>query len=324
MKNKILTFLILFASFLLHSCATIPSPSDYRENAFAAEENNDIYSPVFIIENSTESYKNIFLAGVVINGSWRSDFVVDPKTATVYFKKETFNTGSASYTNLVYRVHFEKVPFSLYPFYLTTGKNVGIFVVITLNKESQPVLFTTVHTCGCYIAFIPTSYLPEKSFPDKWDKKGQTVFGEELPGLLNYPKEFNSSLKPVIRLRSGTHRVKDLFIESISSVFTVYDTTFYELAPIEALENLPVEGEMTTSFFETSGPRKGYVKKSRKPLERLLMSWWAFDWRIGEDKSLLDEKKSDATFYTSLKPWAREESDMRNFPRFLKYWGWKL
>lgn len=29
-------------------------------------------------------------------------------------------------------------------------------------------------------------------------------------------------------------------------------------------------------------------------------------------------------FYTSLKPWARTASDMRDFPGFLAYYGWKL
>ncbi len=51
------------------------------------------------------------------------------------------------------------------------------------------------------------------------------------------------------------------------------------------------------------------------------MSWWAFDWRVGEDKKLGMDKSDGILFYTSLKPWAREQSDIRDFPSFLKFWG---
>lgn len=61
-----------------------------------------------------------------------------------------------------------------------------------------------------------------------------------------------------------------------------------------------------------------------KILERLLMSWWALDLYVGEDKAYSIHDKSGAVFYTSLKFWARQASDMKNFPEFLKYWGWNL
>jgi hypothetical protein len=61
-----------------------------------------------------------------------------------------------------------------------------------------------------------------------------------------------------------------------------------------------------------------------KPLEKLFMSWWSMDWRVGEDKDLGPKEKTGTTFYTSLKFWAREKSDLWNFARFLKYWGWEL
>ncbi len=96
-----------------------------------------------------------------------------------------------------------------------------------------------------------------------------------------------------------------------------------DLAPIAALDALPADGQ-TTSFFETSGARKGYVKGSSKPLERLLISWWALDWRVGQDKRYGPAEEMNTTFYTSLKPWRREQSDMWPFAEFLRYWGWRL
>ena len=54
------------------------------------------------------------------------------------------------------------------------------------------------------------------------------------------------------------------------------------------------------------------------------MSWWTFDWRVGEDKKLGKNKNDSILFYTSLAPWYKDSSDMRDFNTFLKVWGWDL
>ena len=115
----------------------------------------------------------------------------------------------------------------------------------------------------------------------------------------------------------------DIQFDSTQTLRTKYGVIDTPLRPMEDLQSIPL-GDSTISFFEKDGSRTGYVKGSYKPFERLLMSWWSFDLRVGEDKAYWPKEKTGAIFYTSLKYWAREDSDMRNFPRFLKYWGWNL
>ena len=79
-----------------------------------------------------------------------------------------------------------------------------------------------------------------------------------------------------------------------------------------------------TSFYETEGPRKGFVKGSRKPLEMLLMGWMALDFRVGRDKKLAPRDEMSTTLYTSLKFWRRSDTDVWPFADFLRYWGWGL
>jgi hypothetical protein len=117
--------------------------------------------------------------------------------------------------------------------------------------------------------------------------------------------------------------VKDIWL-SDPSPLEKYNIVEADIKPLTSLETLPLNGHETTSFYETSGARKGYVKGSFKTRERLLISWWAFDWRVGEDKKLGKDKNDGIVFYTSLKPWNRERSDMRTFVNFLKFWKWKL
>ncbi len=94
--------------------------------------------------------------------------VIDPDVATYYLSTRRFATEQGSYTNLIYRIHFQKIPFSIVPFHLGSGGNVGLLAVVTLNSRDEVVLYSLLHTCGCYLAFIPTSNLPEADLPIGW------------------------------------------------------------------------------------------------------------------------------------------------------------
>ena len=117
--------------------------------------------------------------------------------------------------------------------------------------------------------------------------------------------------------------MRDIWLSGLNSL-KKYSTARAQTKPIDALKELELKYNKTTSFFENSGSRKGYVKESHKIRERLFMSWWALDSRIGEDKMFGKNRNDGILFYTSLKPWAREKSDMRDFIAFLKYWNWNL
>jgi hypothetical protein len=124
-------------------------------------------------------------------------------------------------------------------------------------------------------------------------------------------------------LKSSTHRVVDMWLDEANALYP-YDRVRTPMKPLKVLEGLSLPGGGATSFYDSSGCREDFVKNSQKPWERLLMSWWALDWRVGEDKKLGRDRQDGRVFYTSLKPWARKASDMRNFPVFLQYWGWNL
>lgn len=277
------------------------------------------YAPVFVLQTAQDTYNRIGAATARLDGKGREEIFIDASRPVVYGRRLEFETPNGRYTNLVYRVHFERVPLP----HLTAGRNVGLLVVITLDGRDRPVLVSTVHTCGCYLAFLPTSYLPEDAHPVEWRDDVQEVYGELLPGRLHYPPSFDSAYRPVVYLRDATHRVMDVRVEDVREAEWRYATVPLLLEPVEALDSLPA-GDGTVSFFETEGARRGYVRNSHKPLERLLISWWALDWRVGEDKRFGDSAKMNTVFYTSLKPWRREESDMWRFADFLRFWGWRL
>jgi hypothetical protein len=328
--RKIINFiLILFLFFLF----TLAGCTGFRQVSPQLKQNIGVYvpvadksdqaffAPIFLVEENHLSYNSIGRPAAEITESGEERVFIDSEAPAIFVQQFQFTTKNGSYTNFVYRIHFKEVP----ALHLTRGTNVGLLIIITVNESKEPVLVTTAHTCGCYLSFLPTSLLPKTAFPENWDINGQKVFGEHLPGLLDstHFSLTESAHRIALAIRGGTHRVMNIQVDNTQNLLTKYDVIDTPLKPMKDLRSLPL-GTSTTSFFETDGSRTGYVKGSYKPLERILMSWWSFDLRVGEDKEYYPMKKNGPVFYTSIKYWAREDSDMRNFPRFLKYWGWNL
>jgi hypothetical protein len=167
-------------------------------------------APLFRIHHHDEAHNRIGTPTVTFDGDGDEIVSVSPGKPTIYTQSRTFVTDKGRYLNLIYRIHFQKIPFRLFPFHLTAGKNVGLFVIITLNDKQKPVLVTTVHTCGCYMASIPTTNLPEASRPDDWPSNTVPVYGETLPSILPYDTIANPRL--LVTIRPDVHRVMNLEI----------------------------------------------------------------------------------------------------------------
>ncbi len=330
-SSRLALFFCLLSLLFLASCARPQAPADtgsgsppFALTAHDEEHLTGRFLPVFLIENPREPYNLIGTPQATVAKNGAEVVSIDPTQASIYSKEQHFATEKGSYTNLIYRIHFPETPLSFFPFNLGAGNNVGLLIIVTLNGNGRPLLYTTLHTCGCYLAFVPTTYLPQDAYPENWQKnKRQCVYSQSLPGILDFSaKDLNTS-KTVVHIESATHRIKDIRLADRASL-VAFNTRNARLSPLESLKNLPTIGGGTTSFYEDSGGRKGYVKGSHKIWERLLISWWALDWRVGEDKEFESEQHDGPVFYTSLKPWARNASDLRNFAAFLTYWDWKF
>ncbi len=326
-KNKIWfkLIIVILLCFFAVSCTSfsvkeINQAIQLQKVAVESGENIS-HIPVFLIEKPEFTYNRIGTPYVVRDEYGKELVSVDSNRATIFKDQKKFSTEIGNYKNLIYRIHFEKVPFSLNDIHLTAGNNVGLLVIFTFNSKDEMVLLTTVHTCGCFLAFIPTDQLQVEALPENWPQRYQKVYQQVLPTIIKAPR-LNMTERVLIRLESDTHRVS--WIEVLGDDdLERYASAPMKLEQMDYLWELPFEGRRI-SFFELDGLRKGYVKNNSKPLERIFLSWLALDWFVGEDKAYGYKEKSDTIFYTSLKFWSRAASDMENFPRFLRYWGWTL
>ncbi len=330
-KGRVLTILLfsLLVGVIFQGCA--------HHFAFPEEQFHAVYMvesavetlieqsvPAMLVYGYADNYNRIGRPSVEDKPDGTGNIRIDTGQPTVYVMKRTFATRRATYTNLIYRIHFPKVPYSLVPFNLTAGNNVGVMVIITLNQNNQPVLVTTVGTCGCYKAFVPTDYLIDEALPASWPSDGkQDIYGELLPTRLAYQGVQNPTL--LIHLRPEVHRVMDIEVVPFEQLRSPrYFQIPMEIAPMASLEQLPAGKEAVTSFYYEDGWLKGHVKGSTKPFEMIFMSLFSLDLFVGSDKAYADPEVSGNPFYTSLKPWRRNDSNMWNFARFLDYWGWRL
>lgn len=320
--------LCLCIVLFLGACTTLSPVTTQPRMAYVASASSvdpvfAQFAPVFVHENDGQLYNRIGHAVARKDDDGDIRIVIDSGAPRFYVQQTRFEGERGNYQNLIYRIHFERVPQSLIPFHITAGKNGGLLFIVTLNVENEPVLYTTVHTCGCYLAFIPTSYLAKAAYPEKWPELDQKVFGEKLPAQLTFDAQDKQEPYPVITLKDGTHRVKGVKLRSMGEIANLYRTIITPLESMSALKRIPVE-EQTISFYNTTGFKKGYVRNTVKPWELLLMSWWALDLNVGVDKEYGDSEQTGSIFYTSLKPWNRRASDMWHFAQFLNFWGWRL
>ena len=315
------TILLLWIALIfLFGCATQPGnrPEDIRLVTLAGQAEKTS-APSFLIPEWQQTYNRIgTVRAQQSNGFERVR--IDPDPATFYYGEFTFTTESGTFINQVYRVHFPKIPFSLIPFHFGAGSNVGVLVVVTMDRGQRPLLVTTANTCGCYVAVIPTSYLAPEAYPDNWPKQKQRIYGEVLPTRLQMSAPGD---RIRVTVRPEVHRVMDVQVIAMDKMPASQRVTA-RLQPLSSLKKLSLPEGGTTSMFYDTWPLRGHVKGAIKPWESLLLSLVSLDFYVGMDKEYGSTAESGNPFYTSLKPWNRRSSDMNDFAGFLRFHGWKL
>jgi hypothetical protein len=250
----------------------------------------------------------------------RESVCVNADFPVIYVGSSHFSTEKATYTNLIYRIHFSETPFAMVPFALSAGKNVGILVILTLDAQHKTILVTTANTCGCYAASIPTKSLAPDLYPDKWPLERLSVYGERLPARLPLVKE-DERIQVVVR--ADVHRVMDVRVVSRDALFRE-PAQEAEMLGLDSLKKLPLGENAFTSFYYENWPLTGHVKGAIKPWESLFLSLPSLDLFVGMDKEYSGDGLQRNPFYTSLKPWNRNASDLNDFPAYLHFNGWKL
>lgn len=278
------------------------------------------YAPVFAIDQGEKSHNRIGEPEAHYVGG-RERVTVNPESAVVYVGTRADKLGSREVIHLLYRVHFTKLAFKPRVFF-EMHRNAGLLTLITIDSVTRdPLLVTTVYTCGCYRGTMPTDRFPREALPGNWPGDKQKVWGKMLPAHINGLVAGKSRV--LIRMEPSTHRVID--------TSAVTETPSGEqrpmaIRPLSELHQLPLQGREgeKTSFYHQNGASKGYVKGAWSAIEGLTLGLAIFDVRIGTDKEYGDPEVTGTRFYTMLLPWNREVSRLDRFNPILRKLGFRL
>lgn len=181
---------------------------------------------------------------------------VDISQARTYALLDYARAGGAVLPQLVYIVWFAERPHAgaLDPY---AGRLDGVVWRVTLAPDGAPLVYDTIHACGCYHHFFPARALEPRAQDDFWQESVLLPQGQVGAGPL------------AIRLAAGTHYVRRV----VPLAEAAHDEAgMYTIAPYGELGLLPAADRRPRSLFRAGD---GLVRGSER-LERLWL------WPSGE------------------------------------------
>jgi len=208
-----------------------------RDLLFAA------YAPVFDVE-TTGAYDRI---GRV---RWGQEPEIDASAPVIYRRLAFTRVGGTVLVQLVYTAWFSERP-SSGAFDILGGKLDGVVLRVTLGRDGTPLVYDTIHPCGCYHMFYPTPRAEPVPPPDALEE--WAFIPKRLPVLA-------PGTRVVLRIQSRSH-----YLTGIAPLSGAATGIPYRFEEEDALRRLPHPEGGTKSLY---GP-DGLVLASERP-ERLL------------------------------------------------------
>ena len=179
---------------------------------------------------------------------WSEDGLpsVDVRRPAVFRRVSFARGGGETLLQLNYSVWFPSRP----PdgdFDLLSGRLDGITFRVTLDGDGLPLLYDSMHNCGCYHLFLPTTRLTLRP---------PSGAHEESPLV---PQRIEPRVgRPVLRIAHGTHYLQRLYFDDSPGAGLTY-----EFREDDALRSLPLTGGGRRSLFGPDGIVPGSERGER-------------------------------------------------------------
>ncbi len=202
------------------------------------------YAPIFEVET-----RGAYDRAGRLRWAEGSEFpVVDAADPVVYTLITHTLYRGRELTQLVYTLWFPERPPQVAGD-LLAGRLDGLSWRVTLAPDGAPLIYDSIHPCGCYHEFFPTLRARPRPAPD--DLQEWAFVPQAAPKLA--PQE-----RIQIRLASGTH-----YIERVSAARAVDGAERYRFAPYDELRSLPLPAGGFRSAFGPDGLIAGTERAER-------------------------------------------------------------
>ena len=129
------------------------------------------------------------------------------------------------------------------------GRLDGLIWRVTLAPDGEPLVYDSIHPCGCYHMFFPTARARARPAPDEL---------EEWAFVPRGLARVADGERPLVTLASATH-----YIERVALVRGRDSLVRYALHPYDELRSLPRPGGGSRSVFGPDGLVAGTERLER-------------------------------------------------------------
>lgn len=193
------------------------------------------FAPIFEIDTVTNDDQ---IGQVVLTNNMLPKINVD--SATVYQHISYTRIASQILLQLNYSIWFPARP-KKSTFDMLGGQLDGITWRVTLLPDGEPLLFDTIHNCGCYHLFFPTQHA---TVSNQTPSLEESVF---IPQKLFTPSI--SAKKVVIRIANSSHYIERVYFNSA----TAHKTKPYQFMESKTLRSLKFNNGERHSLFGQDG-----------------------------------------------------------------------
>lgn len=172
---------------------------------------------------------------------------IDPSRPTLYRQLAHTRFHGETLMQLVYTAWFSERP-SDGAFDLLAGRLDGIAWRVTLDREGEPLLYDTIHPCGCFHMFFPAAHLQPLPAPDR------NIEWAFVPAPAPRLEEGE---RVVIRLATRTHYLLGVDADGGDSGEGLASADY------DALRMLPLPGGGSRSAFAPDGLVPGTARGER-------------------------------------------------------------
>lgn len=216
----------------------VPQLSDEdRETLFSA------FAPAFEIE-AGGPYDHF---GPVV---WRESPApeVDASNPVAYRRLAYTRYGGRTLLQLVYSIWFPERPYD-HALDLLAGRLDGVVVRVTLSPSGEPLVYDSIHPCGCYHMFFPTPLAQPRPAPEPGDE--WAFIPTRLPVIA-------AGQRVVARLAARTHYLVDIAPDQGGA-----QEGYYRFLEEDSLRSLPAGDGKWRSIYGPDGMVPGTERGER-------------------------------------------------------------
>ena len=202
------------------------------------------YAPVFEVETT-----GVFDQPGALRWGDADVPLVDTRKPVVYQRLTYTRYAGRTLVQLVYTLWFGERPVDK-AFDILAGRLDGMVWRVTLARDGEPLLFDTMHPCGCYHMFFPTSLATVQPAPNSADE--WALIPATLPRVQD-----NEQLR--LRIATRSHYLIDVGVQAAAGIVS----NVYDVRAENDLRSLPLPDGGFRSIYGADSLVKGTERVER-------------------------------------------------------------